>query len=186
MFEASHGTSSIRLEATHLEPDAELLDHMFRLTYGEASDLFPYSRPLFRDTCFPVCSPEFLKAHPDALNPEHMADLAWIDIDWGPSFTTVPKLSTWLNAQGLPAPRNKPVAVHSVSSTALESAANGQGITLAQSSFASVDLKLGRLVQMSPEIVLMPEPYFVCWGPQTLENETAKNFLNWVQSVASQ
>lgn len=184
-FETCYGKSSIRLEATHNEPDVELLDHMFRLTYGSASDQFPYSRPLFRDVCFPVCSPDFLKDHPEALSLEVMADLPWIDIDWGPNYTTVPKLATWLQAQGMSAPKHRPIAVHSLSSSAIEAAASGQGIVLAQSSFVSVDLELGRLVKMSDVVVPMPEEYYICWGPQILESDTATNFLNWVQSEAS-
>jgi LysR family glycine cleavage system transcriptional activator len=183
-FEASFGEASIRLEATHVEPDPEFLDHMFRLTYGAVSYMFPHSRALFRDTCFPVCSPDFLKNHPDALDPAKIAQLPWIDIDWGPAYSTVPRLSHWLVDQGLPKLAHKPMSVHSLSSSALEAAASGQGIALAQSSFASTDIELGRLVRMSQESVQMPEPYYICWGPQMMENEKSRNFLNWVLSEA--
>jgi len=183
-FEASFGEASIRLEATHVEPDPEFLDHMFRLTYGAVSYMFPHSRVLFRDTCFPVCSPDFLKNHPDALDPAKIAQLPWIDIDWGPAYSTVPRLSHWLVDQGLPNLAHKPMSVHSLSSSALEAAASGQGIALAQSSFASTDIELGRLVRMSQESVQMPEPYYICWGPQMMENEKSRNFLNWVLSEA--
>ena len=183
-FEASFGEASIRLEATHVEPDPEFLDHMFRLTYGAVSYMFPHSRVLFRDTCFPVCSPDFLKNHPDALDPAKIAQLPWIDIDWGPAYSTVPRLSHWLVDQGLPKLAHKPMSVHSLSSSALEAAASGQGIALAQSSFASTDIELGRLVRMSQESVQMPEPYYICWGPQMMENEKSRNFLNWVLSAA--
>lgn len=185
-FEAQFGEASIRLEATHIEPDPEFLDHMFRLTYGRASNGFPHARVLFRDTCFPVCSPEFLKEHPDALDPEKIAALPWIDIDWGPAFATVPRLSHWLVAQGFPKPAHKPVSIHSLSSSALEAAARGEGIALAQASFAATDIELNRLVRMSEYSVEMPEPYFICWGPQMLENEKSRNFLNWLLSEASE
>ena len=74
-FEARFGEASIRLEATHVEPDPEFLDHMFRITYGTASRVFPHARALFCDDCFPVCSPDFLKDHPDTLDPEKIANL---------------------------------------------------------------------------------------------------------------
>ncbi len=183
-FEARFGEASIRLEATHVEPDPEFLDNMFRLTYGTASNVFPHTRALFCDTCFPVCSPGFLKDRPDALDPEKIAGLPWIDIDWGREYSTVPRLGHWLEAQGLPRPAHKPVSVHSLSSSALEAAASGQGIALAQSSFASADIEMGRLVRMSEEFVEMPEPYFICWGGQMMANEKSKNFLDWVLSEA--
>lgn len=179
-FEARHGETTIRLEATHGEPDPEFLNHMFRFTYGSVSESFPHARPLFYDVCFPVCSPEFLKAHPDALEPAALPDLPWVDIDWGPEYASVPKLNTWLAAQGLPNLTRKPTSVHSLSSSALEAVASGQGIALAQLSFASVDLELGRLIRISQHAVKMPEPYFVCWGPKMLKNEKSRNFLNWI------
>ncbi len=185
-FEARYGEASIRLEATHVEPDPEFLDHMFRLTYGTVSSTFPHARALFRDECFPVCSPDFLKERPDALDPQGLSNLPWIDIDWGPAYATVPRLGDWLVAQGLQEPAHKPTSVHSLSSSALEAVASGQGIALAQSSFASVDLELGRLVRMSQETVPMPEPYFICWGPQMMQNEKPRNFLNWVLSEAAE
>lgn len=184
-FEARYGEASIRLEATHREPDPDLLNHMFRLTYGAISNSFPHSRALFRDTCFPVCSPDFLKAHPDALDRTKISHLPWIDIDWGPAYATVPRLGSWLTAQGLAKPVHRPVSIHSLSSSALEAVISGHGIALAQSSFASTDIELGRLVRMSQDSVAMPEPYFICWGPQTMDNKKSKNFLNWILSEAA-
>lgn len=185
-FEARFGDASIRLDATHREPDPEFLEHMFRLTYGAAADAFPYQRALFRDVCFPVCSPDFLKSNPEARDPESLSKLPWIDIDWGPAYASVPRLSDWLAAQGAPKPTSRPVSVHSLSSSALEASASGLGVTLAQLSFASVDLELGRLVRVSPNTIDMPEPYFICWGPQMIENEKSRNFLNWVLSEAAE
>lgn len=183
-FEARSEGVSIRLEATHGEPEPAFLDHMFRLTYGNVSNTFPHSRALFQDVCFPVCSPDFLMRHPEALEPANLPYLPWVDIDWGPSYSTVPTLGTWLAAQGLPRPTRKPVSIHSLSSSALESVVSGQGIALAQLSFASVDLGLGRLIRISQESVQMPEPYYVCWGPLMLEQEKPRDFLNWLLAEA--
>lgn len=179
-FEARYGETSIRLEATHGEPDPEFLNHMFRLTYGSVSKNFPHARPLFHDICFPVCSPEFLKRYPEALDPAALPNLPWVEIDWGPEYASVPKLNTWLAAQGLENLHRKPTSMHSLSSSALEAVASGQGIALAQLSFASVDLELGRLIRISQESVRMPEPYYICWGARMLKREKSRDFLNWI------
>ncbi len=181
-FEASQGAASIRLEATHVEPDPQFLNHMFRLTYGAASEVFPHVRALFHDICFPVCSPDFLAKNPAASDPARMGSMPWIDIDWGPAYASVPRLGDWMASQDLPPLTTKPVSVHSLSGSALEAVAAGQGIALAQSSFASIDLKLGRLVRLSDHSIKMPEPYFICWAPLLLENEVSRNFLNWILS----
>ena len=52
-FEARFGEASIRLEATHVEPDPEFLDHMFRITYGTASRVFHMYAPCFVTRAFP-------------------------------------------------------------------------------------------------------------------------------------
>lgn len=183
-FGAPQGSVSFRLEATHVEPEPQFLNRMFRLTYGAASEAHPHRRALFHDVCFPVCSPDFLARHPEAARPECMGTLPWIDIDWGPAYASIPRLGDWLSAQGAPVPRDKPLSVHSLSGSALEAAAGGHGIALAQHSFVSVDLRLGRLVQLSSAVTPMPEPYHICWAPGLLENEVARAFLNWILSEA--
>lgn len=179
-FQAASGEVAIRLDATHAEPDPQLLDRMFRMTYGVVAESFAHYRPLFTDFCFPVCSPEFLEQYGETIESGGFERLPWIDIDWGPAYGTVPRLRDWMTLHGLKSPEQKPVAVYSLSGLALEGAAGGQGIALAQSSFAAVDLDLGRLVRLSDKIIPMPEPYYVCWGKSTLDTESAKNFLNWL------
>ena len=184
LFQADTEEVVIRLEATHAEPDPQMLDRIFRLTYGSVAETFAHSRPLFTDYCFPVCSPDFLERHGRSMKSDGFGTLPWIDIDWGPAYATVPRLRDWLTLHGLSGPNQKPVAVHSLSSLALEGAVAGQGIALAQSSFAAVDLDLGRLVRLSEAVIAMPEPYFVCWGRSTLDTEDAKRFLNWLLAEA--
>ena len=183
-FQSQGRDVSIRLEAAHGEPDRQMLDTTFRLTYGRAAQRYFHSRVLFTDSCFPVCSPEFLARHPEAAEPAGMSDLPLIEIDWGPAYASVPHWADWFAAEGLPAPRRRPVAVFSLSSLALEAAVNGQGITLAQEAFVAVDLRLNRLVRLSPRALAMPEPYFVCWGQRTLEQPVARDFLNWIIAAA--
>lgn len=183
-FAASDSWTPIRLESTHMEPDAQMQGHMFRLTYGAVSDRFPHSRPLFTDTCFPVCSPDFLKRHPQAATPEGLVHLPLIEIDWGPTFESLPHWRDWFAHQGIDPGPITPITVHSLSGSALEAAAGGQGVVLAQSSFAAFDLELGRLVRLSPESLTMPEPYYVCWGLTTLEQPNARAFLNWLMQTA--
>ncbi|WP_180955936.1 LysR substrate-binding domain-containing protein [Monaibacterium marinum] len=90
-----------------------------------------------------------------------------------------------MQAQCLSAPKHKPTSVHSLSSSALEAVAAGQGVALAQLSFASVDLNLGRLVRISQKSLPMPEPYYIFRGPMMLENEKPRNLLNWILAEAA-
>lgn len=180
-FQAIVGEIPIRFVATHRETQPMMLEQMFRLTYGAAAQRYPHSRALFTDTCFPACSPAFLAAHPEAATAEGLARLPLIGIDWGMEESAAPRWPDWFAAEGvaLSAPIRL-VAVHSLSSMALETAAAGQGVVLAQSSFAAADLDAGRLVRLSPRTIPMPEAYYVCWGSTTLGRDVAREFLNWI------
>lgn len=185
-FRSDAGEIAFRLEATHREPDPAMLERTFRLTYGACAERYRHARALFTDSCFPVCAPAFLERHPEAREPVELAALPLIEIDWGAAYPTVPRWRDWfasredVDAGSFP----RPIAVHSLSSLALEAAANGQGVALAQASFSATDIELGRLTRLSPASLPMPEPYFVCWGAHTLESDTARGFLNWLLAEA--
>ena len=185
-FQTSTSYVPIRLESTHLEPDASMQGHMFRLTYGAISERFPHSRALFTDSCFPVCSPDFLERHPQAITAQGLVELPLIEIDWGPAYAEVPHWADWFEFRGIESVPVRPIAVHSLSSSALEAAAAGQGAVLAQGSFSANDLERGRLVRLSPDALRMPEPYYVCWGRTTLDQPNARAFLNWLIATAKE
>lgn len=180
-FQQQASALSLRVLATHQEPDPQMLEQTFRLTYGEAARRYVHARALFTDQCFPVCSPDFLRRHPQARDPENLARLPLIGIDWGAAYTTEPHWRDWFAAQGLTdLAVIRPVAVHSLSSMALEAAVAGQGAVLAQGSFVETALRAGALVRLSEASLPMPDPYFVCWGPATLDRPEARDFLNWL------
>ncbi|MCC6941703.1 MAG: LysR family transcriptional regulator [Novosphingobium sp.] len=183
-FQSTAHEIPIRLESTHLEPDAQMQGHMFRLTYGSISARFPHARVLFTDFCFPVCSPDFLKRHPQATTAKGLAELPLIEIDWGPAYPELPQWHSWFEFQNVTTASIRPVTVHSLSSSALEAAAGGQGVALAQSSFSAVDIESGRLVRLSADALPMPDPYYVCWGKTTLDQPNARSFLNWLMAAA--
>lgn len=179
-FRAAAGDVPIRVVATHQEADPRTLEQSFRLTYGQAAQGYAHSRVLFTDRCFPVCAPGFLERYPDARDPAVLARLPLIDIDWGPAYASVPRWSGWFAAEGVSGSPMRAIAVHSLSSLALEAAAAGEGAVLAQASFVSGDLRSGRLLRLSDSSLPMPEPYLVCWGPMTLGRPPARDFLNWL------
>lgn len=179
-FKAKFGESIIRLEATHAETDLHMIDSMFRLTYGSVVKQYPHSHKLFTDVCFPVCSPDFLSRNTGIMKPESLAAMPLIEIDWGSEYATVPKWSDWFTFKEVTIKQLKPAAVYLLSGHALEAAVNGEGVALAQASFAMQDLKHNRLVRLSPDALPMPESYYVCWGQMTLKQTGARDFLNWL------
>lgn len=172
---------AVRVVATHQESDPQLMEQSFRLTYGDAARPYPYSRVLFIDHCFPACSPDFLKRFPQAVTPEGLAAVPLVGIDWGGGYASEPQWREWFESEGVrPAPPVRPVAVYSLSGLALDAAVDGQGAVLAQAAFADDHIRSGRLVQLSPHSLTMPDPYHICWGATTLERGAARDFLNWI------
>jgi len=184
-FQAAAQESTLRLIAQDLEPDSHMLEHMFRLTYGEAGRRYTHSRVLFTDHCFPAASPDFLARHPEALTADGLSRLPLIGIDWGAQYTTEPHWRDWFKMQlTADPPPLRHVAIYSASGMGLEAAAAGQGAVLAQWSFARGDLESGRLVRLSPDRLALPDPYFICWGQTTLDRPVARQFLNWLMQMA--
>ena len=182
-FQSRADKVTMRVLATHQEPDPLMMEQAFRLTYGEAARRYFHSRVLFTDHCFPVCAPAFLDRHPQAATPEGLATLPLIGIDWGAAYTSEPHWRDWFDAQGgAEGTALRQAAVYSLSGLALDAAADGQGVVLAQASFVGDLLSSGQLVRLSPHSLTMPDPYYICWGPTTLERSAPRAFLNWVMA----
>ena len=183
-FQERHPGISIRLDSTHQEPDRFLLATNFRVTYGEAAQKFPFQRQLFTDIIFPVCSPDFADKHPGISDAATMRKLPLLHTDWGLGYEDLPGWTDWFASVGQPAPDTIASRVFSVSSLTIEAAVEGKGIALAQSSFVDRDLRTGRLVRLSETELKLPWPYFVCWGERMMQEPVARDFLNWIISVA--
>lgn len=182
-FQARGDGIAVRVLATHQEIDPHMMEQTFRITYGDAAQRYFYSRVLFTDRCFPVCAPDFLERYPEGAEPEGLARVPLIGIDWGTPYTSEPHWRDWFNAQGVdPAVPLRPVVVHSLSGMALDAAASGQGAVLAQAAFVEDYLRSGQLVRLSPHSLTMPDPYYICWGQMTLERGAARTFLNWLMA----
>ncbi|MDQ2066024.1 LysR family transcriptional regulator [Xinfangfangia sp. CPCC 101601] len=179
-FQAAAQDPSIRIVATHRETDPQLMDHGFRLTYGNAAARYPHSRLLFRDTCFPACSPEFLQAHPEAATDSGLMNVPLIEVDWGMGETASPTWTEWFARRGQRlSGQPKMATIYSLSSFGLEAAIAGQGVVLAQAAFAEADVESGRLIRLSDDAMPLNESYFICWGAASLARDVAREFLNW-------
>lgn len=184
-FQALSRNFTLRLVSQDLEPDSHLIEHSFRLTYGEAVRRYSHHRVLFQDYCFPAASPGFVERHPEARTPEGLCRLPLIGIDWGAQYTTEPHWRDWFLSQ-LPhdPPPLRHIAVYTTSAYGLEAAATGEGAVLAQQSFAQADLDAGRLIRLSPASIPLPDPYYICWGQTTLDRPVARQFLDWLMRVS--
>jgi LysR family glycine cleavage system transcriptional activator len=109
--------------------------------YGSGAWTGTTSVPLFTETLFPVCTPEFLARHairtPEDLLRAPKLLLRQTHRPW----------SVWFKSMGLEAPSNLGGMIFDDSDLLLQAAARGLGVALARSSLAEIDLAEGRLVR---------------------------------------
>ncbi len=179
-FQDAHPGISLRLDSTHQEADRYLQTTRFRITYGEVAQRYPYSRELFTDTMFPVCSAQFLRDNPEIVVPTALQEMPLLSSDWGYGYQDIPDWDDWFRANNIETSQINRAGIFSLSSLTLEAAIEGKGVALAQTSFASRDLELGRLVRLSSAELLLPKPYFICWGEGAMQDPVSKDFLNWI------
>jgi LysR family transcriptional regulator, glycine cleavage system transcriptional activator len=72
----------------------------------------------------------------------------------------------------------------SLSSAAIDAAANGRGFVLAQLSMAADDIASGRLVAPFDKRIRLPEPYFLAWDRAILEKPFGPELRAWIVSIS--
>lgn len=131
---------------------------------------------LFRETLFPVCSPEFLKRH--ALS--QLEDLREAPL-LRHYFWTWP---AWFRSLGLQPPPDRGMNFDD-SAFMLEAAAQGVGVALARSSLVGHDLETGRLVRPFPEEFVSDWGYYLVWRADSRKLKRIHALRDWLASEAS-
>ena len=155
--------------------------------YGSRVVLHHRSAELFVDRVVPMASPTLVRGplSQSPLAPADIARLPLVHVDWRPDHQNGPTWDDWFAAAGVDARRPPPERLYSLSSVALEAATRGEGVALAQRSFAADDLASGRLTVLSDLELPMPVPYFVAWTDATIRKPGARDFLDWLLGEAA-
>ncbi len=182
-WQASHPAAQIHLAVTEVEPRLGVDRADFRLCYGEAVKAHDHYVELFTDEVVPACSPDFLERHP-VTSPAEILRLPLLGIAWEPSHGTLPSWDDWAAAIGTTSPAAIGQLTFSLSSSAIDAAADGRGFVLGQLSMIADDLASGRLVVPHDIRLPLPEPYFLAWDRAALNKPFAAGFRQWIVAVA--
>lgn len=182
-WRAEHAGTSVRLIGT--DDEAVLQDeHIdFRLSYGADARRYDRFAELFVDAVVPVCSPAFLRSHPVSSEADILKG-PLIDIDWELRHRPQPSWSDWARSVGLPPPAVASELTFSLSSVALDAAADGGGFVLGQIAMIAQDLKSGRLVIPIDRRQSLPEPYFLAWDRDALDRPFGAAFRTFIIAAA--
>lgn len=131
---------------------------------------------LFRETLFPVCSPDFLKRH-GMKGPQCLLDLPLLHHGHRP-------WSLWFEAFGLPTPAREGM-IFEDSVMLLEAAANGLGVALARSGLIEQDLRTGRLVRPFEGGVASELGFWLVWRADSRKLRRIQALRDWLQAEAT-
>jgi LysR family glycine cleavage system transcriptional activator len=155
-------------ELANLETDG--VDIAMRFGYGD----WPRLRvePLFDETAFPVCSPEFLDRHAP-LDDAGIARASLIleDTDlW----------TSWFTAAGVARPSPLRGLAFDDAAMVIEAASAGLGIALVRRLHADDALEAGRLVRVSPTEVKTPYRCYLVWRDDNPRVAQIRRFADWI------
>lgn len=177
-FLAAHPEIDLRIGAArrHVDFAADDIDLAVRHGTGDWPHL--HVTRLCPEWIFPVCSAALLSRGEPPHGPADLARLPLLhDRDRAP-------WRQWLSAFG-PAPEDLEGPVFSDTSLAIDAAVSGQGVALARSALAALDLAAGRLVRPVAEALPAPFAYWiVCPKAEAARREVAQ-FRDWLLAQAA-
>lgn len=149
------------------------------IRYGEGTWPGLEASKLLSVRFHPVCSAEFLRAHPMA----QLTDLYSVPLlgHTHPLWSW----SHWFYTLGLPPPANRGMMFDD-SSLMLDVAAAGAGVALARDILVEEDLRSGRLVRPLPDDVESPWSYFFVWRADGPRLSRTLFLRDWLLAEASQ
>ncbi len=176
-FAEAHPEIDLRISAARRNVDfaADGIDLGIRHGTGDWPHL--HVTRLCPEWFFPVCSPAF--AAENAL--ESPGDLARCRLLHDQQRS---RWREWCAAFGVSDAGTDNGPIFSDTSYAIDAAVAGQGVTLARSALAALDLKAGRLVRPIAESIAAPIAYWVVCPKPMAQSEAVEAFRSWLLSEA--
>ena len=176
-FHKQHADIQIRLISSDIQPDIFQDEVDLAITHGTGDWPGYVSEPLFTETVFPLCSPEYLKTYPiHSLQDLEQAKLIELEYEhWNWMNWTI-----WLTEKGLsPGNAQMPLICNSYP-TILETAAQGLGIALGWSYFADDLVNQGRLIRPIKDEVTTNYAYHIVSAFTEQPKPQVQAFRDWL------
>lgn len=134
------------------------------------------SEILFRETLFPVCTPEFAARHPISA-PEDLLKVPLLHHTHRP-------WRLWFEGMDLPTPPEQGL-VFSDSLLLMEAAAQGLGVALGRSGLAEQDMRTGRLVRLLACSVESDHAFHLVWRADSRKLRRIEALKTWLKTEAA-
>jgi LysR family glycine cleavage system transcriptional activator len=173
-FSVTHPNLDLRISASlhHVDFNREDIDLAVRHGNGHWPDL--HVTRLCAEELFPVCTPTLLKAGPPIRKPTDLLQHVLVHDrnrkHW----------RDWLSVFGIESVVNERGPVFDQTALAIDAALSGQGVALARTALASLDLIAGRLVRPLQEAVPAEFAYWIVCRKSAADAPKISQFRSWL------
>ena len=173
-FQERYPKINVRLDAS-VENVNFARDHIdLAIQFGRGDRRGVEKRLLIPDVIQPVCSPKFLRKHPelrsiDGLRGRHLLHSHYRRKDW----------TDWLTFVGRPDLLSEGT-LYPNSMLAYEAAIEGIGIAMGQTFLLKDDITAGTLGPLFDRPLTRPLAYFAIWRKGAVQNRKVASFLKWL------
>jgi LysR family glycine cleavage system transcriptional activator len=173
-FSVTHPSLDLRISASlqHVDFNREDIDLAVRHGNGHWPDL-DVTR-LCLEELFPVCTPSLLKAGPPIRTPADLLKHVLVHD------RSRKHWHDWLANFGVQSPQDERGPVFDQTALAIDAALAGQGIALARTALASLDLIAGRLVRPLQEAVPAEFAYWIVCRKSAADSAKITQFRSWL------
>lgn len=181
-FSEQHPDIDLRVLATDQNVDLRKRDVDVAVLYGDGFWEGIEVQLLFGECVYPVCSPGYLKEHPELTSPSDFLDQTLLHLDGdGNSWGTV-DWGTWLMRQGVSGqPVRRGVRLNSYPMV-LQGAEAGRGLALGWSYITDPMIADGRLVCPIQKPLKTTKGYYLGALEGTVSHSAVASFLQWMMT----
>ena len=182
-FHALHPRLSLRVDARDLavDPRRDDVDVAVRFGPGDYPGLHVEALP--RQPVYPVCSPGLLERGPPLASLADLGGHTLLQVEWRHATTVAPPgWAWWLAAVEAPPFDAGGGPRFSQQAMAIEAAAAGQGIALADGLLAGDNLAAGRLVRPFEAEAVPDLGYFLVCTQDAAESARVHAFRDWIRA----
>jgi len=178
-FHKKHPDINLRLDPSPDVTDFEREDVDLGVRYGKGGWRGVTAERLLEATVYPVCAPALLEGDRPIRTPEDLRFHTLLHEE------TTAHWKNWLKAAGVDPGRwasKGPLFVEA--SLALQAAAAGQGVALANDALAMSDFEEGRLMRLFELEVPDDDAYWLVYPARSLSKPKVQAFRSWIREEA--
>jgi putative choline sulfate-utilization transcription factor len=185
-FSALHPDIDLRVLATDQAVNLHQDGVDVAILYGRGQWEGAHTQRLFGERVYPVCSPAYLRDHPELRTPSDMLDQTLLHLDGGGNIWGGVDWRVWLATQGVTGqPVRRGVRLNSYPMI-LQAAEAGRGVALGWSYITDPMLETGRLVCPVEKVLETRESYYVGALESAAGTPAVAKFLQWIRGEAAE